>query len=574
MGLVCLFEKSAYAHLCIYGYWRSIYDRSKDSRATFLTDTSLSSQWYLKMVSIPMQNMWQRLCLPKVVCKFELSALVLVACLAFNLCAITRVDDDLWTHLHFGLDVLRTDFVTAYLHGLTGALSCTWHDHQWLSNFAFAAALLKGSWCSLNLLKLAIALATLLLTFWPYKRNKIDAVSKAAIFLAATVLIAPYFWAARPEVFSYLCLAIFVTIIRSVSMARRSSLSAYLPIFGLPFLFAVWANLDGAMISGLIAFLVWVIAETIACLGKHQQKMIGVFWLTIVASLAATSVNPYGLSLVPFLLNAIAKLGGRELTIGALDCLPNLEYPLVLALALLSIFRTKEKRVWSSLAVWAVFAVLPVVSSSYFPHFLVASLVLLSEHISDLKGVSRYNRVGPSRQEQRLILTAVPVLCTVLLTWGICCTTRDGHIPPKPEPTEIAALLRKISFKGNILCHWDWCEYLNLQFAKQGAIYYDRASEPGILNSLAKADATDQSATMDLLISKFKIDTVVTDKQGASYRVMKLKQGWVLAYEDDLSALFCPVTSPYLALMKNPDSIIHFLIISRARDVRDPLKSG
>jgi hypothetical protein len=499
----------------------------------------------------PSQVSGQSIALAKLDCKFQASLVALLISLVFYLVSVTQVDSDLWSHHRFSTDLLRSAFFghQSYCPGPASAFQ--WLDHQWLSQLAFSVLLQTNGWLGVVWLKIIVSCVTLVFAFNRLCRHRADIFSKAYIVLPAVALLCPYFWAARPQVFSYLCLAIFLTLLQSAF--EKSDMR----LLWLPLLFTVWANLDGAMIIALLALSVYLIARTVPLLRcSTSEGAIAILWMIFAASFAGAGINPYGAGLLLFLLNpnVLPNLGGTSPIFNDLAGQLFAGYLFILTATIYSIVRTREERAWPVLATWAFFSVLPLLSVHYLPHFLIATLILSSNHLCDLSKRRCVRSVIPSLRTQRLIAAGAFASCAVVVALACNFSTRVWHLPPDSEPTEVALLLKRLNVTGNILCRWDWCEYLTLESDKQMTIYYDHHDNSGCF-PIGAWNAKRPTATTSLASNKLQITLVLVDKHDPSFNRMRLKPGWVLAYEDDSSALFCPQDSPYLAKIERYSSI-------------------
>jgi len=212
---------------------------------------------------------------------------------ALHLSALTN--NDIWWHLRMGLWMLQTHAIPR--SGLfSQSASLPWVDANWGFDVVVACAYrsfgLAGLPILLMGLQVAIAVALFLMarrasrTFWP-------AVVLAAVAQCCLVPLRP-----SPALCSILFLAIELALLLR---ARRDGDARAL--YWLPFLFAVWVNLDRQISYGLLVlvlFCIAVVAEWlfvksgIAWL-EHDSANLRLDHLGIVAlaSFAATFFSPY-----------------------------------------------------------------------------------------------------------------------------------------------------------------------------------------------------------------------------------------------------------------------------------------
>jgi hypothetical protein len=206
------------------------------------------------------------------------------------LLSVTRTDPDLWGHVRFGLDWLRSHRLPA-VDPYSFTQDRPWINHEWLSEAMMGAAFQAGGAAGLVLLKAAVmsgAIAVLL-----SRLRGASPLLSAAVALAAIVGTLPLSATVRPQVWSVLGLALLAPLLDGPRPdGRRVLLSAAL--------FAVWANLHGGWITGGA-----VVAVHVAIRGTRAPGE-AIRWLALgAASLGGTLLNPYGVGLWRFLATTI-----------------------------------------------------------------------------------------------------------------------------------------------------------------------------------------------------------------------------------------------------------------------------
>jgi len=207
----------------------------------------------------------------------------------------TSADPDLWGHIRFGSDILR-DGTIHQVDTYSFSADRPWVNHEWgaevLSAWAFAVAGNAG----LVWLKLLIIGAVLWLLNASLRQEGVDSGFArdvtAGIAIVITLSQAHH---VRPQLFSLLCFSALLSCLLAV---RRGSAHW---LFGLPVLFAGWANLHGGWIVGGAVVALWTVALIMS--GERRQ---GLRLLAAgAASLAATLATPYGFGLWEFLRETV-----------------------------------------------------------------------------------------------------------------------------------------------------------------------------------------------------------------------------------------------------------------------------
>ena len=93
---------------------------------------------------------------------------------AFALASRTQADPDLWGHVRFGSDLLRTHSLPR-LDVYSFTQDRDWINHEWLSEAQMGLAYRAFGSAGLALLKSALAVASLLLVWWSLRGAAFEA---------------------------------------------------------------------------------------------------------------------------------------------------------------------------------------------------------------------------------------------------------------------------------------------------------------------------------------------------------------------------------------------------------------
>ena len=206
------------------------------------------------------------------------------------LVSATRTDPDLWGHVRFGLDWLRTGDLPVQ-DPYWSTQDRPWVNHEWLSEAAIGAAYQLGGTSGVVTLK-TLVMAGAIAVIARRMRGASPVVS-AAVMTVAIVGALPLSGTVRPQIWSALCLALLVPIL-TLEPPTPARVGAAVVLFG------TWANLHGGWITGGAALALHVAIRVIRA--PHQALA----WLGLGAgSLFATLCNPYGAGLWRFLATTV-----------------------------------------------------------------------------------------------------------------------------------------------------------------------------------------------------------------------------------------------------------------------------
>jgi len=132
----------------------------------------------------------------------------------------TSADADLWGHLRFGQDILRTGSILQ-VDDYSFTSDRPWINHEWLSEVSFAEAYRFGGATGLVALNLVV-IAALLLLVWSHVR-RISPASGATMWILTLVFVGTY-WrthSVRPQLFSVLLFALLLVLMTRADDGRR-----------------------------------------------------------------------------------------------------------------------------------------------------------------------------------------------------------------------------------------------------------------------------------------------------------------------------------------------------------------
>ena len=215
---------------------------------------------------------------------FGTAGLLALAC---GLALVTRADADLWGHLRFGLDMIDTGQLTSD-DPYSFTQDIPWTNHEWLSELQMAWAYRTGGLVGLLLLKAAIVVSVFALAWRALAGSAIGARWVAMILLVMGTIHMTS--SVRPQLWTFLCLGLLITMLP----ARR-------PVhWWLPPLFAFWVNCHGGWIVGFGVLGLWAVSASWRS-RQEWRHWAGV----LLASFAATLVNPYGVELWEFIATTV-----------------------------------------------------------------------------------------------------------------------------------------------------------------------------------------------------------------------------------------------------------------------------
>jgi len=299
----------------------------------------------------------------------------------FTLAVSSLTYFDFWWYLKSGELILAARSIPAADPFSFTAEGRPWINHMWATQVLFFALWGAGGRIALILLKGAVVAATFALVLLTMRRRGVHPIVASAVTLLAA-WAGWEFWDIRPQIFTYLLVALFLYLLREGWEGRRA-LFLWLPLLMIP-----WANLHAGFVTGIgLIGLVGLGAALPRLLGGESRRR---GWRTLgcalgLAALAtlASLFNPYGARALLFPLEVV---GTRPFMISTTEWFsPNFHDPAsrgfeAMLLLLFPAFAWGRARLAATdVGLILVFAHLALGSARHIPLFAVAAAPALAD---------------------------------------------------------------------------------------------------------------------------------------------------------------------------------------------------
>ena len=380
-------------------------------------------------------------------------ALLIVLCFV----TLTRADPDLWGHVRFGGDIIDSAAIR-----LPDEYSFTsdkpWTNHEWLSEIIMASAYRTAGAAGLVLLKLTVMVLSLG-CMWRIVRADCTGIRPAAILTTLALAgILPRVQQVRPQLFSVLCFALLILLLRRAEKRPAA-------LWFAPPLFAIWANLHGGWLVGWGTLALWCAARTwtIRTEGPAPVRSLAILWSACVAALAATLINPYGAGLWMFLAETVG-LSRRFISewgpvTGSLTTLA--VWSIFALLVVAAIKRAGRMPPLQNLIVPVFWGVVAFKVSRLDAFFALSTIGLLAPELS--RAFHRQRAETPARSSPRMqaavglfALVTLAVTVPQLKSNLLCIDVHASSMFPEPEAMEF---VRSQRLGGRMVTFFDWGQY-------------------------------------------------------------------------------------------------------------------
>ena len=407
-------------------------------------------------------------------------------------------DPDLWGHVHFGQTALAAGNLTVRDPYSYSAFGLPWHNHEWLTELLMGWLYNSFGVVGLKLWKFACTAATVVLLADALAITGASASLQMNLLLLAALAIMPQMQF-RPQLFSFTLMAAIIAILARHTYRGRAPLWLAIPIMTL------WANLHGGFIMGLAALVIYAAATTAQDLFRGHRYQRGLrLSLLALASILATLATPYGNGTWATVLHALHNPVTR---LAVTDWQPLLfalahqwhRYPpgVIFYLCVLGVLTafitgfflipTGDDFPLTAIAVVTTLAAFAAVRN--MPFAVIASAIPAAYHL----GPARQRRAskallassGDTPQLPAAASARSPMnqwfLAALAFTLAIYLGLFSTHIVEDSYyPAGAVAFIRTNHVNGNLLCDFDWGEYLIWHLAPADQGLYRRTLRHGL----------------------------------------------------------------------------------------------
>jgi hypothetical protein len=454
----------------------------------------------------------------------------------------TIADPDLWGHIRFGQEILRTgSIVRADIYSYrTGGQP--WINHEWLCEVIFAGLYNLSGPAGLIVFKVLVSLLILGLSHAHLRRRGLGPYSSVFLLVLMSIPFRLGLGTIRPQIFTYLNFFFELLLLEKAIAGREYWL------WLLPILLAVWVNLHGGVLAGAVVLGIWIAVQLVvrptvdpSRLDRSRGASILIGLVGFACGLALL-LNPYGAELVVFLLRTatMPRPEISEWTPLGLMSLPGQLYLALLVIGTSGLVWSRRRREPTAILIFSVAALLPLISNRHYPLFALTLVVLGGEHIADVW--NRWCRPTRFRFAQGRGIAAISVLVSLVLT-GLALPG-FGCIRIEPFyfafPARAVALLKQSGVRGNMAVSFDWGEYVlwylgpGIQVSIDGrreTVYSDESYRQSL-------DFARGTGDWDALLRTAPTDLVLVPMGSPTANLLSRTAKWVPLYKDSYCVLF------------------------------------
>lgn len=466
--------------------------------------------------------------------------------LVFGMAARTPLDADVWWHLRAGQESWqRSAPLTVDLFSYT-CNQMPWNNHSWLTEIIMFLMYRAGGYAGIGLF---VALSVTAMTALLFIQMDEPVFIRTTLLLFAGVVSAPN-WSPRPQLISFLCLALLSLLIRRVNPGKWM-------LWVLPGIFILWSNLHGGYFLGLLYLGAVLTGKVISWFFDSESSPSSLtnpyIFLggAIILCMAAVAINPLGIKVWSVPLETI-DASVLQFNISEWDS-PNFhesnQIPFLIYLIMLVAFiaLVPEPVKLDEVLPIVGFLAMALYSRRAIAPFVVISIPLLSSRINlgwaQVKKNWRHKfflaRNKSDNKNHRIInLSLVGVLWMAALI-KLFFVTNPIFVEDKIQemyPQNAIDVLLSTPVTGNLLNEYDWGGFLIWRAPGRLVFADGRADLFGaeILNQWA--GLVQAQPGWEQLVEKNSIDTVLLYPDRPLVEVLS-NQGWQYLYRDSNAVL-------------------------------------
>lgn len=447
------------------------------------------------------------------------------------------VDPDFWWHLRTGELIFHSGIPTRDVYSFT-VFHQAWVAHEWLSEvlifyvqsvFGYAGNALLFSGAALGAVGLMYALA---------RQAGAGTKPLVALMLLSTVLLAS-FVTVRPQVLTWLLFAAFIYILERYERGDRA------PLWALPPLMALWANLHLGFVFGLAVVGVWVATKIWQAGLRGAAKLQEPITVATFCFLS-TVINPQGPSIFSFLVVHKVFAGQVERSLiqewqrpyfSLAVCWPLLLASVLIGLSLLSRNRPKPYLIVLSIITIAL-------SAQAARNIPFVALLLIP--VAGCAAADRWR--GARRETDSRLRISTPAAATFAIAVGAFVLIMSSHLQGalsglQPSdatyPAAATSYLEQNAPHASVFNSYDWGGYLVDRLYPDGQVFIDgRADVYGPQVMRDYIDIAMARPGWQALLDQYQANAVLFPPNTLLSVALRQDPAWQEVYMDGEASLF------------------------------------
>jgi len=457
---------------------------------------------------------------------------------------------DFWWHLKVGEvihttgSIPRTDLFSFTAQGREFVYQ------NWLSELIYYLTYKLGGLPSivlLNALAVTAAFGLVLYLCWEASHE----VRRAALCTLLAEALGIRFTNARPQAFSFPLFTAFYLLLQRYR--RRGGNSLWL----LPPLMALWVNVHGAFVLGLVLLSIVLCAEFAKRVlqGPHAEALsfgqVAYLGLILLATLLATGLNPEGYGVFAYVRAVQSDPASQNLVtewqVPSIKRLSDLPFFAALFLGFIAFIYSAQRPDLTDLALFSVFAGLALSSVRHIIWFALIMAPILARHVARSRTIRKRRPAtrGGAMGLNYLIAVLLALITVLLSPWVRPRLPHPrlgyGLLDPR-TPVGAMEFIEERGIGGRIFHPQHYGDYLIWRLYPQQRAFID-----GRVHLYGPALCRDyirilSACDWERLLAKYRIQFLLLDKsddgEGRLLQAVRGSDGWEPIYQDDLCIMY------------------------------------
>lgn len=465
-----------------------------------------------------------------------------------TLVQVTPITDlDLWWLLKTGEHMVTTRTFPRLDPFSWTAQGAPWLNHTWGFELLLYGVYAAAGFAGLVALQALFALATFGVMYWTLRREAVPVPGAVALIWIAALAMRG-FWSPRPQIVTYLGIAILWAIVWEYRAGRGDRL------WWLPALTAVWVNLHGGFFIALVVLGLATLGEAADRLFdagevRPNAPRVGRMAAVWVACVAAALLNPFHVHALTFPLDVAADRAAKDLIIEWFS--PAFQYPQLrlfegLLLFFLAALPAVRRRVrLTEIVILVAFVHLTLDATRNIPLFVIVLAPLAGR--AGVEAWARLRSVAQALgQSARPRVLAAACLAVLVPLGGLRDLARLRIETLRPEwavadifPSRAADFLLANPLPGPLFNDYGWGGYLTWRLYPRYRVFIDGRV------AIYSPDVREDFLTINNgrpgwreALERRGVRLVLIRNRTALAALLREARGWSVAYEDGLAVVF------------------------------------
>lgn len=401
-----------------------------------------------------------------------------------------QADPDLWGHVTYGIDALRDGLVETTTYSYTAA-GFRWINHENIAEIVMALVAVNFGAVGLLIMKCLFGITIISAIAWWGYRQRVPLPPLAIAMVLVAVNMA-YWWAARPQMFSFLYFALLIALVNwafdgwagrwhwplaSLGRTNHKDESSDLGysshrmrwLWLAPFLFFLWANTHGGFVAGLCIYSAILGLRAIEALfvrGRGGWGLVRRMSLMITVAWLATLINPYGPGLHQWLLGSLGEPRPEisewsPLRFGAEPFIP---FAVLALLVVTSLLLSRRSLDLTQLALLGITAWQSIEHERHIPFFAILCGFWVPVHLQSMMERLKVSEPGANFTDNLSPTLKRCVVAGLFVAFAALGYRLYGRLTDMPVhkdkfPVDAVQYIADQDLDGNLVVTFNWAQY-------------------------------------------------------------------------------------------------------------------